>query len=37
MSADSLATSHPAIPIANPTLAFLRALASLIPSAVTAT
>ena len=37
MAADSLATSVPAIPIANPTSAFLRAGASLVPSPVTAT
>lgn len=35
--AASLATSVPAIPIANPTSAFLRAGASLVPSPVTAT
>ena len=37
MSLASLATSVPAIPIANPTSAFLRAGASLVPSPVTAT
>lgn len=35
--AASLATSVPAIPIANPTSAFLSAGASLVPSPVTAT
>ena len=37
MPADSLATSVPAIPIANPTSAFLSAGASFVPSPVTAT
>jgi hypothetical protein len=37
MSDASLATSVPAIPIAKPTSAFLRAGASLVPSPVTAT
>ena len=37
MSEASLATSVPAIPIAKPTSAFLRAGASLVPSPVTAT
>lgn len=37
MAADSLATSVPAIPMANPTSAFLRAGASFVPSPVTAT
>ena len=37
MSAAFLATSVPVIPIANPTSAFLRAGASLVPSPVTAT
>jgi len=37
IAADSLATYVPAIPIANPTSAFLRAGASLVPSPVTAT
>src|SRR3569833_4606909 len=37
ISQASLATSVPVIPIANPTSAFLRAGASLIPSPVTAT
>lgn len=37
MSEASLATSVPAIPIANPTSAFLRAGPSLVPSPVTAT
>lgn len=37
MSAACLATSVPVIPIANPTSAFLRAGASLVPSPVTAT
>lgn len=35
--AASLATSVPAIPIANPTSAFFKAGASLVPSPVTAT
>ena len=35
--AESLATSHPEIPMQKPTLAFSRALASAMPSAVTAT
>jgi hypothetical protein len=37
IAAASLATYVPAIPIANPTSAFLRAGASLVPSPVTAT
>lgn len=37
ISAAYLATSVPAIPIANPTSALLRAGASLVPSPVTAT
>lgn len=37
IAAAYLATSVPAIPIANPTSAFLRAGASLVPSPVTAT
>lgn len=37
IAADYLATSVPAIPIANPTSAFLRAGASFVPSPVTAT
>jgi hypothetical protein len=37
IAADSLATYVPAIPMANPTSAFLRAGASLVPSPVTAT
>lgn len=37
ISAASLATSVPAIPIAKPTSAFFRAAASLVPSPVTAT
>ena len=37
ISAASFATEVPAIPIANPTLAFLRAGASFVPSPVTAT
>jgi len=37
ISAASLATSEPEIPIANPTSAFLRAGASFVPSPVTAT
>ena len=37
ISAASLATSDPLIPIANPTSAFLNAGASLVPSPVTAT
>lgn len=37
MADASLATSVPQIPIANPTSAFLRAGASLVPSPVTAT
>ena len=37
MEAESLATYVPEIPMANPTSAFLRAGASLVPSPVTAT
>ena len=37
MPADSLQTSVPAIPIANPTSAFFKAGASFVPSPVTAT
>ena len=37
ISAACLATSVPVIPIANPTSAFFRAGASLVPSPVTAT
>ena len=37
IAAASLATSVPAIPIANPTSAFFNAGASLVPSPVTAT
>lgn len=37
IAAASLATSVPAIPIANPTSAFFKAGASLVPSPVTAT
>jgi len=37
IAADYLATYVPAIPIANPTSAFLRAGASFVPSPVTAT
>lgn len=37
IAADYLATSVPAIPMANPTSAFLRAGASFVPSPVTAT
>lgn len=37
MPAESLATSVPAIPMANPISAFFRAGASLVPSPVTAT
>lgn len=37
ISEASFATSVPVIPIANPTSAFLRAGASLVPSPVTAT
>lgn len=37
IAADSLATYVPAIPMANPTSAFLRAGASFVPSPVTAT
>ncbi len=37
MAADYLATSVPAIPMANPTSAFFNAGASFVPSPVTAT
>jgi hypothetical protein len=37
IAADSLATYVPAIPMANPTSAFFKAGASLVPSPVTAT
>lgn len=37
IAADYLATSVPAIPMANPTSAFFKAGASLVPSPVTAT
>ena len=37
IAADYLATSVPAIPIANPTSAFFKAGASFVPSPVTAT